>query len=106
MATGRRLGANLTGAEAAFITEPGKHIGWVVLSPGASEDTVAHEAAHAIRALFDSRGVTLEDEAFAYHLGYLMGKIHGFIRLGPHEPHTRPTLRWTLLTSLRPHASS
>lgn len=79
--TGRRLNAaDLTGAEAAFITVEGQPVGWLVVKPDVSADVIAHEAAHAIRALFTYTGVAFDDEAFAYHLGYLVGKIHDFIR--------------------------
>ena len=79
--TGRRLHSDLSNAAAAFVTQddkPGR--GWLVLGPGADEALVAHEASHAIRAMFASRGVRNDDETFAYHLDFLVGRIHRFLK--------------------------
>jgi len=85
-ATGRRLGTDLTGAMAAFITStasPKK--GWLVLGTAPDEGTIAHEASHAIRALFNAHGARMDDEAFAYHLDFLVGRIHRFLKGGKRE---------------------
>jgi hypothetical protein len=79
--TGKRLGADLTGAAGAFIDRadaPG--VGWLVLEPDADAAIVAHEANHAVRAIFRYVGARADDEAFAYHLGYLVGRIHKFLK--------------------------
>lgn len=82
--TGRKLGTDLTGAMAAFITSPGSKTGWLVLGPDPDEATIAHEASHAIRALFLCVGARNDDETFAYHLDYLVGRIHKFLK-GRHD---------------------
>lgn len=80
IATGRRLRVDLSQAEAAYVNPKGQHHGWLILKPGAHESLVAHESAHAVRALLERVGATLDDEVFAYHIGYLAGQIHDFLR--------------------------
>lgn len=78
--TGRRLGVDCRGDAAAFIThseQPGR--GWLLLSAKPDAATIAHESSHAVRALFRFTGVKADDESFAYHLDYLVGRIHKFI---------------------------
>lgn len=77
--TGRRLGADCRGCEAAFITAKQEGRGWMVFSRKPDAATIAHESSHAIRALFRFAGAKADDEAFAYHLDYLVGRIHKFI---------------------------
>lgn len=83
-ATGRRLKEKLEDAEAAFITkdEEGKYgIGWLVLGPNPTPEVVAHECSHAIMHLLNYAGVQRpEEEVFAYHLGYLAGRVHKFLK--------------------------
>lgn len=80
-ATGRRLGSDLSGADAGFIEHdhtPGT--GWLVLGDNPTPGVIAHEATHAVRALFTFAGVKATDEeAFAYHLEYLVSRIHKFM---------------------------
>ena len=80
MRTCRRLGADATPCRAAFITgadSPG--LGWLVLGLAPDPATIAHESSHAVRALFRAHGAKADDEAFAYHLDYLVGRIHKFL---------------------------
>jgi hypothetical protein len=80
-ATGRVLRVDLSDAQAAHISDPAKpKRGWIVLGPKASEADMAHEASHAVRAMFKVMGIRSGDEIFAYHLDYLVGRIHGFIK--------------------------
>jgi hypothetical protein len=84
VATGRRLGADLSNARAAFVSYPDQpKTGWIVLGPDVDEGTIAHEASHAIRALFACVGARTDNENFAYHLDYLVGRIHRFIKRKP-----------------------
>lgn len=79
-ATARRLKEDLADAEAGLITHkhlPGK--GWLVFGLKPGPDTVAHEASHVIADLFRFAGVKRDEEAFAYHLDYLVGRIHKFL---------------------------
>ena len=81
--TGQRLRVDLSGAVAAWVTDANKpKRGWLVLGPEPDEGTIAHEASHAIRALFNMHGVRMDDETFAYHLDYLVGRIHKFLKRG------------------------
>jgi hypothetical protein len=78
--TGRRLGADCRGCAAAFLTRPDKAgFGWMIFGPKPDAATIAHESSHAVRALFRYAGAKADDEAFAYHLDYLVGRIHKFI---------------------------
>ena len=80
-ATGRRLHIDLTGCRAAYVTVPGDaKQGWLVLSAEPDEATVAHEASHAVRHILKEHGARNDDETFAYHLDFLVGRIHKFIR--------------------------
>ena len=75
--TGAKLGADLTGCAAAWVTRDDKPgAGWLVLPERPDEDTVAHEASHAVRSMLDFVGAGDDDEVFAYHLGHLVGRIH------------------------------
>jgi hypothetical protein len=81
-ATGRRLREELIDAEAAFITkeEEGQYgIGWLVLGLNPKPEIVAHECSHAIAALLKYAGAVADEEVFAYHLGYLVGRVHKFL---------------------------
>ena len=82
-ATGRRLRVDLTDAVAAFVTDPNRiKRGWLVLGMNPDEGTIAHEASHAIRVLLNTHGARNDDEVFAYHLDYLVARIHKFLRGG------------------------
>jgi hypothetical protein len=84
IATARRLKEpDLIGAHAGYATRddtPG--VGWLVLQPDAGPDLVSHEASHAIRALAKFLGTEFDEETFAYHLGFLVGRIHRFLKRG------------------------
>jgi hypothetical protein len=80
--TGAKLGADLSGAVAGFVypgTKKPKRA-WIVLSPDADEATVAHEASHAVRAMLNNAGARTDNEVFAYHLDFLVGRIHKFLK--------------------------
>jgi hypothetical protein len=79
--TGRRLGEDLTGADAGYVTKADDPMrGWLVLSTRPEPGTISHESSHAIRAMLEAVGATLDDETFAYHLDYLVGRIHAFLK--------------------------
>jgi hypothetical protein len=66
---------------AAFI--PTEHrCGYLVLPLDPDEGTIAHESLHAIEELFRWAGARRDEETFAYHLDYLVGRIHKFIKKG------------------------
>lgn len=48
---------------------------WVFLPFKAKPDTDAHEAFHAVRHMLMYAGVELDNELFAYHLGYLVREM-------------------------------
>jgi hypothetical protein len=81
-ATGKSLHVDLSDAQAALVTDPAHpSVSWLVLGPKADEADVAHEASHAIRAMFKTMGVQhAANEVFAYHLDYLVGRIHKFLK--------------------------
>lgn len=84
--TGARLQSDLDGARGGFVPNVGQSIGgwypgvfgWFVLESAPDAATVAHEASHAVRALFRHVGVPAAEETLAYHLDYVVGKIHAF----------------------------
>lgn len=84
VATGRRLHTDLSHAVAALVTREDKpKVAWLVLGPnGRDPGTIAHESSHAIKALFACAGVRTDEEAFAYHLDFLVGRIHKFLKKG------------------------
>ena len=78
--TGRRLKEDLADCEAAFVTHddaPG--YGWLVFPCIPPPGLISHEASHAIEALFAFAGAARDEESFAYHLEYLVGRIHKFL---------------------------
>lgn len=77
--TGRRLGVDLTGCLGAFVTHGDSKTSHLILAAPPDPATIAHESSHAIRALFRFTGAKADDEAFAYHLDYLVGRIHKFL---------------------------
>ena len=82
VATGRRLGEkdDLSGATAASITlDAHPLMGWLLFKLKPSPGVIAHEAAHAIRALAKANGTTLDEETFSCHLEYLVEHIHKFL---------------------------
>jgi hypothetical protein len=57
---------------------------WIKGTP--TENTIAHEAFHAIDFILDKVGMTFSsdsDEAYAYFLGFVVQKIHDFIKAQP-----------------------
>lgn len=89
--TGQRLGMNdLHDAKAAFVTDdPAPPYGWLILPLKPTPDLIAHEAAHAVRAILDRAGVGPDDETFAYHLDYLVGRVHKFVEGRRHTCSTK-----------------
>jgi hypothetical protein len=82
-ATGKRLreGDALADAEAGFVTRPERPgVGWLVFGLRPSPGTVAHECSHAVKALFDYVGAGPDEEATAYHLDYLVGRVSKFLK--------------------------
>jgi len=69
--------------------KPNTPFGWIVFGQNPDEATVAHEASHAIRVLFAGLGVRNDNETFAYHLDFLVGRIHKFLKAGKmqHKKH-------------------
>ena len=79
-ATGKRLGVDLKTALAAVVTQPDVKGCWLVIGPkGRSPDTITHEAYHAVMKLSAWTDAALDEEATAYHLGYLVGRLHKFL---------------------------
>lgn len=79
-ATGKRLKEDLTDAEAAFVSKENRPgVGWLVFGQHPTPDVVVHEAYHAITHLLTHVGVGRDEETFAYHLDFLVGRIHKFL---------------------------
>lgn len=79
--TGARLRQDLRGCDAAFVWDADKPgVSWIVFGPNPDEATVCHEASHAVRAILRHIGARNDDETFAYHLDYLVGRIHKFLK--------------------------
>lgn len=57
----------------------GENLSFIFMRPSPSVDTIAHESWHAVHRMFEHYGAELESECVAYSLGYLAGKIHGFV---------------------------
>ena len=70
---------NLAGCEAAHQAIPGKMKAFLFFRPGATNGTVAHECWHTIHKMFGAVGACLDNEAVAYHLGYLVDKTTDLI---------------------------
>lgn len=51
----------------------------LILHEGCSPGIVAHECWHAIRRMLNNLDVGLENETVAYHLGYLVNRVHNFM---------------------------
>lgn len=78
--TGQRLGIDLSGAGAAYVEDRAMLKGWLVFSTNPTAGTISHEASHAVRAMFNTVGARTDNETFAYHLGYLVDRIHKFLK--------------------------
>jgi hypothetical protein len=48
---------------------------YIFMTPDITPGQFAHECSHAIARLFEWTGMKFEDEAFAYHLGYLIDQF-------------------------------
>lgn len=48
---------------------------YIFISPSSSIGTIAHECSHAIWQMFNFIGAEMDNENFAYHLGYILDKI-------------------------------
>jgi len=80
-ATSRRLQAGSDYCKACFIAGADElRRGWLVLGSDPDEGTIAHEASHAIQELFRWAGARRDEETFAYHLDFLVGRIHRFLK--------------------------
>lgn len=77
-ATARRLNVDGSGARGICLSEPG--LSRIIFETKPDEATVAHESSHAIRAMLEHAGAALDDEVFAYHLDFLVGKIHQYLK--------------------------
>lgn len=55
----------------------GAHTCYIFLKPAADPGAIAHEAWHAVLRMLTTMGVEGDNEVVAYHLGYLVNKIHG-----------------------------
>lgn len=77
-ATCARLGAGTDPCVSCFIeSEWG---GYIVLDAEPGEGLIAHEASHAVQHLFTWAGARRDEETFAYHLHFLVGRIHKFLK--------------------------
>lgn len=80
--TGQRLNCEISPNDGAmFIEHPTYSLrSWLLFEPNPSPGYIAHEASHAIRAMFNSVGVRNDDETFAYHHGHLVERLHKFLK--------------------------
>lgn len=53
---------------------------YMFLRPRTTPGTIAHESLHVIAEIADKTGMKLDDENVAYHLGYLVDKIDGYVK--------------------------
>lgn len=53
--------------------------GFVFITASSPAGTIAHESSHAIYRMFTFYGVGFDDEAFAYHLGFVVDKVTAFM---------------------------
>ena len=52
----------------------------MIIPIDANEALVAHESWHAIHKMLEVMQADLDNETVAYHLGYLVAKVHAFLR--------------------------
>lgn len=82
--TGQRLGEDLDDQTLSIYIE--KEVGdrirrTIIFGPeGRTPGIIAHEASHAVWAMLKHRGVRNDDEVFAHHLGYLVDRLHKFLK--------------------------
>ena len=65
---------------AVTVTDTSKNMSFIFFPPSATPGDIAHEAWHAIRQMMIHKGVELDSETVAYHLGYLVDKIFKLMR--------------------------
>jgi hypothetical protein len=53
---------------------------FIFLHYNCSVNEEVHECWHVVRRMMNHLGVGLDSETVAYHLGYLTGKVHKFVR--------------------------
>jgi len=53
---------------------------FIFLPHNASVGDIAHESWHAVRRMMEYVGAELDNEAVAYHLGYMVQEIFKFVR--------------------------
>jgi hypothetical protein len=53
---------------------------FIFLPYNPSVGTIAHEMWHAVKHMMETRGVELDSETTAYHLGYLVDHVFKFVR--------------------------
>ena len=76
---GQRIGGcSLDGSADAACYNTKNGWSYMFLNPQADEGTIAHESWHIIFEIMDYVGAKIENEVVAYHLGYLINKIHTF----------------------------
>ena len=51
----------------------------LIFPPEVGVVVIAHECWHAVRAMMEWAGVSLDNECVAYHLGYLTQKVYDFV---------------------------
>jgi len=64
----------------ALTVYDGNFTAFIFLKPNASIEALADESWHAIRRMMIKMRVELDNEAVAYHLGYLVDKVFKFVR--------------------------
>jgi hypothetical protein len=58
------------------------HRCYMFLPPNAKASTIAHECWHALQGMLDFVNIKTDHECVAYHLGYLVQKVHNFVHKG------------------------
>ena len=65
---------------AVTISVKNEPLSFIFLQPTNSPGTIAHEALHAMDRMMDYVDVEYDSETRAYHLGYIVNKIHKLMR--------------------------
>jgi hypothetical protein len=52
---------------------------YIFLPYNASVGNIAHEAWHVVRQMMEYLGIKIDNEAVAYHLGYLTNRVWDFV---------------------------
>lgn len=55
---------------------------FIFFRPNVDAGTIAHECYHVARRILKYMGCEVDNEAVAYHLGYLVNKVTRFVRRG------------------------